>query len=293
MADYINKALEFFKHDIWQTGNGSFWGGILLSALLGFFTLFRKRINAFFAFFAHIKSRQVDIPKSLKKYKEDLNERTLLLGHSWKNEGQTLKDLFVPVSIFENDRSRRQGLADLINKKFRTGQTVKILLLGDAGSGKSVAMGYISRLIWEVKKENIVIPVLMTFSDIKGISTEGDFRAAIVANLERYGFGIANKKIDANNFVKENLNKGSIVLLIDGLDELERSIRLDTADFVNKFFQRNRRISFILSSRTAVWNQNPNMLPDVHFELVSMANFSPLEIRDFVSKWNFTGNKSP
>ena len=291
MADFIKKALEFFEHDIWQPGHGDFWGGILLSVTLGVFTLFRKRINSFIALVVDIKNQQLDIPKSLKKYQRNLNERTLLLGHSWKNEGQTLKDIFVPVSIFENEKSTRQGLADLINKKFRPGQPVKMLLLGDAGSGKSVAMGYISRQIWEVKRKNFIVPVLMTFSDIKGISTEGGFRAAIAANLERYGF--TTKKIDANDFVKRNLSEGNIVLLIDGLDELERSIRLDTADFVNKFFQKYRRVSFILSSRTAVWSQNPNMLPDLNFKFVTMANFSPLEIRDFVSRWNFIGNKSP
>jgi hypothetical protein len=288
MQEIIDKILQFFTKEIWEPGRADFLGAIMATIISGGFFIFRNR---FMKMLRLLREKQV-VPKALRHYKKAMDEETLRLNHSWKLEGQSLKELIVPVHVYETDENKRINLIDFFSDYITQNQTPRLLILGDAGSGKSVSMGAIARAVWELERNKMLVPVLITFSEIKYIRTEEDFKKLIVQSLEKHQFGGRKRKNRADAYVAENLYDGNILILIDGLDELEKSVRFESARFINNFFQTHPQIPVIFSSRIAVWKQNPSLFNSLDINTLFVAKFTPLEIRRYLSQWEFTGEKS-
>lgn len=289
---FWNAIQEFFL-TLWEIGKGPFVGGALL-LIAGF--IFRKTVLKFFnnsfGFLSDFRNRRFQLPKSLLAYKKSLDETTLDLNHSWKLEGQTLRELLVPVNVERRGETQRISLEEYIKTVYSQSSNARFVLLGDAGSGKSVAMGVIARKMLELERETPLFPILLTFSDIKNVRTDSDFIKVMVQNLERHQFEEGKRNQRAENYVSSNLYNGNIIVLLDGFDELEKTNRSEIAKFLTHFFQTHQEIPFVISSRIAVWKRRPNLFPNLSFQIIEMADLTPYEIRMFVSQWKFQGNKS-
>ncbi len=292
IKEYFDIAVAFFQ-EIFNTGKGDFYGSIML-IILSFilYWFIRKPFESLLKSFSLFRDRQFIIPKALRTYKECLDKETYKLSHSWKLERQTLKEIIVPVHI--ENVSERTSLVEYINLIFLNQNTKnqRFILLGEAGSGKSVAMGEIARKIWEVKRGTFLLPILLKFSEIKHIKNEAEFVDIIVKNLERNQFEGGKNTHKAEEYVKLHLYNGSILLLLDGFDELEKTTRFEIAQFLNHFLQTYQNIPFVISCRNSVWKQNPTAFQPLSFSTITMANFTPYDIRTFVSQWDFIDNKS-
>jgi hypothetical protein len=291
MDQFINRIWEGLKH-FWSLRGDGFWSAVIAAGVVGFFTLLLRKTPFFFSKVYHLITNLFG-PNFLKRYRNSLEEKTLRIIHSWKPEDLTLMELFVPVNIYEQGQFlNRQYLEEFIQRRFIDQSTPRLLFLGEAGSGKTVAMGFLARKIWDIKRKETLIPVLMSFSDIKEVKSDTQFEDVIIDNLQRYQFGTRNQADQTKSFVIGKLYNGNLILLIDGLDELDKKNRFEAANFFNRFAQKYTKVPFVISSRLAVWKQSPNILPDVKYELVYMANLSPFEIRQFLSQWKFYGNKT-
>ena len=196
------------------------------------------------------------------------------------------------MHITEDKQRKRLPLKEYIGQAIQKNEKIRIALLGDAGSGKSVAMGLIAREVWDVPREQILVPILLTFSDIKMVRDSEAFEKIIVRNLEKHQFEHGKRTKNAEEYVHTELYDGNLLLLLDGFDELNKNTRFEITHFLNEFFAKYPGIPFVLSSRTSVWNQNPNSFEPLNLKIVTTADFTPLEIRQFVAQWNFTAPKS-
>lgn len=278
--------------EIYETGKSGYFGGVMTAAVLGIFYLTRKQLNKIGQLFIHIRENQLIIPRVLKHYKKELEKETLKLNHSWKLEEQSLDNLIIPINVFDKNKKEYLSLSNFIKHKYSKKENPRLLLTGEAGSGKSVAMGFIAREIWKIEREKILLPIFLTFTDIKKVETNEEFENIIICILEKYQFERSKKNQRAENYVQENLYKGNILLLLDGLDELEKSTRFEIARFLNQYFRTFPQIPFVISCRNAVWKQNKTIFPSLDFERIVMADFTSYEIQKFISKWNFTGKKT-
>ena len=282
MWESWNSIIEFCS-PFWEDMKGPFLGASTLALILYFKNKLLNFMGRLSNLLSSIRNRRFVLPKSLENYKTSLDEETLRLNHSWKLEGQTLKDLLVPVNVEERGKTNRLPLEQHLKSKYEQWKNARFVLLGDAGSGKSVAMGVIARSIWNIELSSPLVPVLLTFSDIKMVQTKEELEKVITQSLERHQFEEGKQTNQAEKFIQENLYQGNVLLLLDGFDELEKS---------NRFFQTYPQIPFVLSSRIAVWKQIPNPFPSLSFETIEMADLTPYEIRLFVHQWQFAGNKS-
>ncbi|MFN3850494.1 MAG: NACHT domain-containing protein [Spirosomataceae bacterium] len=292
IQEYFDKAVAFFQ-EIFNTGKGDFYGGLLGALVILLLSIFvKKPFNFLLKGMSIFRDRQFIIPRALRKYKECLDNETYKLSHSWKLEDQTLKEIIVPVHI--ENAAERTSLVEHINLIFsnQNAKNQRFILLGEAGSGKSVAMGEIARKVWEVKIATTLLPVLLKFSEIKYVRDEAAFLDAIVKNLERNQFEEGRNTHKAEEYVKQHLYNGSILLLLDGFDELEKTTRFEIAQFLNHFLKTYQSIPFVISCRNSVWKQNPTIFQPLNLSTILMANFTPYDIRVFVSQWKFIDNKS-
>jgi len=223
----------------------------------------------------------------LLKYREQLEKDTLKIHHSWMKEGQTLNDILIPVNVYlKSDGIKIENLREiLINQLYglKEKKVSRIVLVGPPGSGKSVALRIAAResINFQTKK-NPLIPVLITFSDYK--NSNFNLEKSIKKSIESRGF---NKNVD--NFIKNHLFSGKILILIDGLDELDTKDRTKAANCFNNFLKSHPMVSSIMSCRSTVYN---GQFDDVSSLKIEMADFSPIDIKLFIQNWDFNPPKS-
>lgn len=261
----------------------------LLAALIVYLISYFR--NSSFRLFSLLRLR-VEQDTGLKHYRKTIDEELLKIFHPWMKEEQTVEEILVSVNLNIAGSDTREELEAYLHRVFQEKPTPRILITGRPGSGKSVAMRMITKMVWTAKDDTTFVPVLLTFSDIKEIGSIKELEKKIVQQLEYYQFEEGERNnLTADTFISENLTSGKIVLLFDGYDELDKSARENAAKTLNIFLGTHRNIPVIISSRTALYEKEL-VFEKLNLDRIEMAPFTPLGIARFISKWNFEGNKS-
>ena len=238
----------------------------------------------------------------IKKYKEIFTKNNLSVYHPWMKDEQNFKDLLVPIDFTVGDKTKREDLDIYITNLFRRQESPRLLIQGGPGSGKTIAMKVIAEKVFSIVRKKELIPVLITFSDLKNMLRDNkSLEQLIVERLEFYKFGQNKKSVRklnnqtkntiAQKFVEDNLYTGKIVLLFDGYDEVEKTARETTSNFLNTFLGKHEKIPAVFSSRTAVYEKEP-VFNILNPNKISMAPFTRYAILRFLSHWRFDGEKS-
>jgi len=159
-----------------------------------------------------------------------------------------------------------------------------IVVLGDPGSGKTTLLKYIA-LIYSrgLKKvyekfgfEKCLLPVIVPVS---GIYSQTENKSFVETISDYYKIqGIENTK----NFIKENLDKGKCMVLLDGLDEIPaHQGRFSIARNIENFMRRYSNNRFIITSRIIGYEKiNRDSITEYYVSLLD-----DNEIREFVYNW--------
>lgn len=166
-----------------------------------------------------------------------------------------LYDLPIPI---ESVREKAEFKCDAPTNGMR------VLLLGDAGSGKST---FLMRLFFEQSEKKDWISVLITLNDYGG-KPLGEL---IKQQLER------DEHIISYDLIDHLLRKGSFYLMLDGLDEIPLQFQRDLLKELNDHrFQRN---AIILSSR-----EECDSLVHNCFERCRITKLTPELVTSFLEK---------
>ena len=266
--------------------------GIVIGLLVIFFAFLIKEIIRII--FLKIHEILILFDVYLNNYYEKLEKDTLKIHHSWMKEGQNLKDILISVKIVSKKSSKTENIDDFLRKQFLSFDEKKpprILLLGAPGSGKTVALSIAaqeSRDIYKQTKHKKIIPIIIRFTDFK--NTGYDLEKAIIESLKDRKFLKNNvlKIYDATEFVKKNLFKGNILVLIDAFDELDINDRKKAAINLKKYF-KNTSIPAIISCRSNVYKKQLESIISLKVEMVDL---SPIEMKLFLQKWKFDPPKN-
>ncbi|MDQ1350947.1 MAG: hypothetical protein QG657_1249, partial [Acidobacteriota bacterium] len=267
-------------------------GSIVGTVFFAIFVFFLKRMVKSGRGFFQFLRQGMNEKTGLDIYLNTLEEQTLRVTHPWMKEEQKLTDILVPV-YFETDKmSRREELELFLARMYRKNPALRLVITGKPGSGKTIAMRVIARSFRYLETEIQPVPVLMTFSDIKGMSDPEKLECLIIEKLKFYQFHQGkNDNSTVERFVKENLYTGKLFLLFDGYDELDKSDRETAAKLLRTFLGTNSLIPTAISARTAVYESEP-VFDSLRPCKISMAPFTPFAILKFLSLWRFEGNKS-
>ncbi|HLP47436.1 MAG TPA: hypothetical protein VK469_15920, partial [Candidatus Kapabacteria bacterium] len=159
-------------------------GTVLLTTFLLFFKKMAKSGLGFFQFLRQGMKEKT----GLDIYLNTLEEHTLRITHPWMKEEQKLTDILVPV-FFETDKmSSREELEPFLARMYRKNPALRLVITGKPGSGKTIAMRVIARSLRSLDTEIQPVPVLMTFSDIKGFNDPEKLERLIIEKLKLYQF---------------------------------------------------------------------------------------------------------
>lgn len=248
-------------------------------------------------------------------YVNNLEKRLFKKKHRWLGNNDWEEIL---VSIVSSDIHSKQevDVLEYLNKELKKRKSHAYIVLGGPGEGKTVTLLQITLLLIKkykrslfsfsnffnksknpknieyVERKNRLIPIYLTFHDIKNANTIEELEIIIKEQLKMLGkkniLSLVFDKVqdNFNKFFKVRLANGSFVFLFDGFDEISEEQRYSTANVLNNFCTNYPNCNIIVTSRTIVYQEN-DFLHLPHERILKLLPLSNEKIFEFVSKWSF------
>lgn len=279
--DEYTKLAEAKKKNLWeQLKPGTGWSvAIVLFFVLIFKDTLTKWVSSFFeAVVNQIYSKLSGIPLlqgvALKRYKEELKHKYKKLKISFRPDRPlNLKDIYVPLKVTGASGSELIDAFQAITKHRR------LMVKGSPGSGKTMLLKHIALCYadgrWSKVFNNFpCIPILLELHRLS--SSEKTIQEHLEDAFDRDGFP------NAKHFVSESLDKGRLLLLFDGLDEVNTNARERVVNQINNLLDKHLKCPVIITCRTAVYKGE---FDEPVEKTLEVAEFNDQQIRDFLVPW--------
>jgi len=235
-----------------------------------------------------------DIQNASKKYVKNYADRHCHIKIFGMNEPFSLESIYTAVSFLGDKEIHHFATTEGLEEMFRTqgqrrlqgsrktvdglslvNEKTYLMVLGQPGAGKST---FLRRIGMEALKgkngqyKHQVFPVLL---ELRRYSNgQLDLINSITEELAICGFP---EEIEATRSL---LEKGRLLLLLDGLDEVPGKYHDVIIDHIEDFIDQHKNNRFIVSCRTAAYRSKFRRFTDV-----LMADFDNDQIHDFIEKW--------
>jgi predicted NACHT family NTPase len=168
------------------------------------------------------------------------------------------------------DKKRRDGLKVVAQER-------RLFILGKPGAGKTTFLKHIALRTIKANAQKDGDNMLPIFITLKELSDSGQALVPFIAEqFRRADFP------EAETFVHQLLKAGDAVVLLDGLDEVnqEGQQRDQMIGWIKNFVQEFARCQILLTCRVTAVGYSFK-----EFTYVEMADFSPLQQRNFIFRW--------
>jgi hypothetical protein len=277
LLDVYDREYTQAKRSDWKPKAGWIVAGILVIAIV-----FLERLKNGLGKLIDFAGRQIfdllaGIPwfyrLPLQKYCRLIVERHRKLKIPFRPERPLdLTAVFVPLKVTDSP-----GSAEAFDVYTSIGPSTKLVVTGSPGSGKSILMRHIA-LTWASRylagRDRRNVPILVELNRLNDPAVT--LRSELSRELATKGFPKPDR------FLDRALEKGTLMLLLDGLDEISAARRpavlLQIRDLATQF----SNIPFIVSCRTQVYNGELGEVVDKTLEIQS---FTDQQIRRFLRAW--------
>ena len=240
------------------------------------------------------KDLQDVVFKAAGKYIENYTERHGVLKVLGMREPVKLDEVFTTVQLLSEDEVQQFATIDDLEKLYReagqrllryrskerqdgiavASQKQFLMVLGAPGAGKSTFLRKIGLESFKGKKGNFkhqAIPVLLELK--KFTESKIDLKALIEAEFTTCGFP------KPKQFTENALERGNLLILLDGLDEVPSANVNSVIDAIQDFVDRYDKNRYIASCRTAARHNFKR------FSDVILSEFDDEQIQQFINNW--------
>jgi hypothetical protein len=182
-----------------------------------------------------------------------------------------MQEVYVPLKAAETSD------LDSIDAYQAIGQHKRLMVVGAPGAGKSMLLRHIALTYAQGELAHFPtqpIPILLELNRLNDSSIP--LRDHLVEILEQNDFP------RADNFLEAGLEHGLLMLLFDGLDEVNRAVRERVVNQIKDLLNEHPDCRAVITCRTAVYNGEFADWADQKLEIVE---FSDQQIQRFLSSW--------
>lgn len=181
-----------------------------------------------------------------------------------------MQDIYVPVRVEGGTKQQVDAYQTIQGQK-------RLIVLGDPGSGKTmllrhIAFTYARQGLYDFPEHPI--PVYLELNRVE--SAGNSLIEALTKSLENHNFP------GADGFIKSQLEKKSLLILLDGLDEVNASARPALVDQINDLWQKYPDNRILVTCRIAVYQGEIDDWVDQKLEIIE---FSDQQIQRFMTSW--------
>lgn len=223
--------------------------------------------------------------RALGRYRKRLSEATGKISIPFRlNRPLILSDIYVALKVVaDRDESARSAWEVLETHR-------RLVVTGPPGGGKSMLLRHLASSGSSPAGGALAqfgIPVLIELHRLGRPASQGtELKDYIVDCFQRYGFPRSDK------FVRVALDRGWLILLLDGFDEVPSKERQAAAARIRDFLETERNCPAVITCRTAVYHHEFDSVCDFHVELEP---FEDQQIQAFLGAWSdpMPAEKSP
>ncbi len=210
-------------------------------------------------------------------------------------EPVSLDSIYTNVQFLDEEEVQRFCSIQDLEKDFRSTQTQRfygnskkrvdgvevvnknqyLMLLGSPGSGKSTFIRKIGLEALKGKQGGISHRLIPVFLELKRFTeSKVDLKEIITNEFEICGFP------SAKEFTKKALEKGKLLILLDGIDEVPTVNLNQVIEAIQDFVDQHHKNHYITSCRIAAYRHNFRRFTDV-----VIAEFDNKQIEQFINRW--------
>ena len=207
---------------------------------------------------------------ALRKYRSALVEKHQSLKIPFRpNRPLELAGIYVPLKVAGN-RTEPSVEALQVIRDCR-----KLMVKGQPGSGKTILLKYLALNygLGELRLKDDPIVILL---ELHRLSGGVEVLPALVEALGRDDFPNGAK------FLEQALDAGRVVLLLDGLDEVNTIDRPSVVKRIKDFFDRYGKCGVVITCRSQVYQ---NEFDDVVDRTLEVVEFTDAQIQQFLRPW--------
>jgi energy-coupling factor transporter ATP-binding protein EcfA2 len=226
---------------------------------------------------------------ALRKYRDALadNYKHLPMPFLRNRAPLSMAKVYVPLKVSET-REEASAKTDptapqsheLLDAYKAIAEHRRLMVIGEPGSGKSVLLKHLAwsygqgELDWLADRPVVVLLELYRLSDADLDETK--LLQALADTFSR------NQFPNAEQFVQQMLKRGTLMLLLDGLDEVSSDIRQSVVQALRDFLKTYRECRVVITCRTAVYSGEFTDIADRKLEVVE---FTDQQIQRFLKAW--------
>lgn len=187
------------------------------------------------------------------------------------NRPLILKDVYVPLKVSGSLTGGKVDSIDAVN------QYPRLMVTGAPGSGKSTMLKHLllSCILGKLSRlQNHPVPILLELDRLN--SSDKSLFKELIEVFKRNNFP------NGENFIRYGLEQGTLVLLLDGLDEVGSQERSRVVREIEDISYQYSKCPLIVTCRTAVYNSE---LDDIADQTMEIAEFDDMQILQFMSSW--------
>ena len=182
-----------------------------------------------------------------------------------------MTEVYVPLKAAET------GDTELLDAYQAIGQYRRLMAVGAPGSGKSMLLRHIALTYARDERANLpmqAIPILIELNRLNDSAIT--LQDLLVKTLAQNNFP------RAANFIKAGFKSGLLLLLFDGLDEVNSAARERVVNQIKDMLNTHPHSRAAITCRTAVYKEEFGDSTDQKLEIVE---FSDQQIQRFLSSW--------
>jgi hypothetical protein len=198
----------------------------------------------------------------------------------------SLTDAYVPLSlrpVDEHNRNLTKGATTELSLEHVLGRSKRILLVGEPGAGKSTVTQWLavqaarSQLPAEAAPWNGCVPFLVRLRD------HANAEMPRLADLGR-DVPMAGDSSLPESWAEELLRRGKAFLVLDGLDELASSKRLDVYAYISDMRRAYVDMPIMVTTRPSALKDTPFAVDG--FDPVYVSPMNLLQQQAFIEDWH-------